>query len=423
MIDIYSGRVPFGELDAYRWQQLRARHGRVGTLLRIIKENLSASLYGLGTKLRMDKDAQRDKTDILLLQSSAKVVGLQRKRLLKEAIRAAGYRLEEVALDTPGALLRQRQFLPPPVVVPLRYYFYAAHAEWLVRRYAPRVLLNDRNGSLYCPFLRAALRRHHGVLVHLSHATTLEASRRLDMNDYDYYFLFGRSSLDALRARPLRFGTSTAVLTGSHMIDHSFDLPPPDPETRTILLLGVGPDKEREPGYVRTYKLIQDWAREHPEYRLIIKRHPRSTVPFWQETANTLANVSVLPAECTLAQALRQATLVINIMSNAVIEAALAGRPVIYCNLSDDRDIFSQEKFFGFSVSDTPAFQARIQAVEADFGRHREQALAFADFHLTHGFRGLEVTLLAIKCLMNDSPLAGDIERQVLHGTCRCEVA
>ncbi|MFD1693035.1 hypothetical protein ACFSHR_20405 [Azotobacter chroococcum] len=94
------------------------------------------------------------------------------------------------------------------------------------RALRPRLLINDRNGSLCSPFLRLSLNRRGRPLVHLAHATTLESSRRLGMTDYDYYFLFGQSSLDALRERPLRFGDTRAVLSGSHMVDRAYDLPP-----------------------------------------------------------------------------------------------------------------------------------------------------------------------------------------------------
>src|SRR5690606_28367422 len=124
-----------------------------------------------------------------------------------------------------------------------RYFGLAAYAQWLVEHHQPRILLNDRNGSLYAPFLRLALNARGSLLVHLAHATTVEGSRRLGMNDYDYYFLFGQSSLEALQARKLRFGSSTAVLAGSHMIDDDYVMPAPDLATRTLLILGVGPDK------------------------------------------------------------------------------------------------------------------------------------------------------------------------------------
>ncbi len=403
-------------LDRYRWLLLRERHGVPGSALRFVRDAVVDGWFGLRAKRRLGQIDEAEPCDYLLLQSSPKVVKLQRKKLLIEALRQRGYRLIETGLQLPRDICYKRLLKPPPYPTPLRYFGYAAHAAWIVAHYQPRLLINDRNGSLYSPFLRLALAARRSLLVHLAHATTVESSRRLSMNDYDYYLLFGSSSLEALQARKLRFGTSTVALAGSHMIDHSFDMPPANPLVRTVLILGVGPDREKEPGYQRTYGLLRDWAREHSQYRVLVKPHPRSAVPFWQEAAKMLANVSVLPPECSLARALEQASVVVNIMSNAVIEAGLAARPVIYCNLGDDRDIFSQERFLGPVVSSAAEFQSRVLAIEDDFATYVEKARACAHFHLAHGSHGLEKALQTLQCLLEQTALPEDIEQCVLPG-------
>lgn len=404
-------------LDRYRWNVLRQRHGFIGSILSFSRDALVDFGFGLMAKMRLATSVDIEPCDILLLQSAPRIIPLRRKKLLIESLQERGHRLTETALPERREIFAKRLVACPPCATPLRYFGYAAHAAWIVEHYQPRILLNDRNGSLYSPFLRLSLHRRDGTLVHLAHATTVESSRRLGMNDYDYYLLFGQSSLDALKARALRFGTSTVLLTGSHMIDQNFDLPPPDVDCRTILVLGVGPDKERESGYQRTYELIRDWARELPHYRILVKRHPRSSVPFWADAERVLGNVAVLPADCTLAQALSKASVVVNIMSNAVIEAGLVGRPVIYCNLSGDREIFGQERFFGPAITNRPDFHSRLVEIERDYSARVKNAKDFACFHLAHGSHGLERTLQTIDGLLTGSALPGDVEQYALHGT------
>ncbi len=401
-------------LDRYRWLLLRERHGLLGSALRFARELAGDWLFGLRAKRRLATAIKAEPCDFLLLQSAPKVIKFQRKKLLIEGLRNAGHHLVETALEEPKAILLQRLLKRPPCSVPIRYFGHAAYAEWLVEHHQPRVLLNDRNGSLYSPFLRLSLNRRDKLLVHLAHATTVEGSRRLGMNDYDYYFLFGQSSLEALQARELRFGTSTALLAGSHMIDSAFDLPPADAERRVLLILGVGPDKEKEPGYQRTYALLRDWAAQHADYQVLIKAHPRSQAPFWQDAAATLDNLQVLPADCGLAEALGKASLVVNIMSNAVIEAGLAGRPVIYCNLSGDDDIFAQEAFFGAALSTPAALQARVAQLEADYPAQIERAMAFAHFHLAHGSAGLQMSQQALVALLHGAPLPAALQQSLL---------
>ncbi len=190
-------------LDRYRWLLLRERHGLLGSAPRFAREALGDWWFGVRAKSHLAESVTAEPCDFLLLQSAPKVIAFQRKKLLIEGLRGRGDNLVETALQAPKAILRERLLKRPPHPVPTRYFGIAAYAEWLVEQHQPRVLLNDRNGSLYAPFLRLALNARGSRLVHLAHATTVEGSRRLGMNDYDYYFLFGQSSLEALQAREL----------------------------------------------------------------------------------------------------------------------------------------------------------------------------------------------------------------------------
>lgn len=388
------------QLDRYRWKLLRERYDVVGSAVRFAREALDDWWFGVRASWRLADYEATESCDFLLLQSAPKVITFQRKKLLVEALRSRGHILIETALPEVRTLLRERLLLRPPQSVPLRYFGYAAHAEWLVEHYTPKILLNDRNGSLYSPFLRLALNARQRLLVHLAHATTVESSRRLGMNDYDYYFLFGQSSLEALQARALRFGCSTALLAGSHMIDTAFDLTPADPARRVLLVLGVGPDKEKEAGYQRTYRLLRDWAARNPDYQVLVKAHPRSWVPFWQQEAALLDNLEVLPREYGLAAALERASVVVNIMSNAVIEAALARRPLLYVNASDDPDIFAQERFLGPCVATLEGLQEAVSGIEQDHAAALARSADFAEYHLAHGCAGLAWNIQALTSLL-----------------------
>ncbi|WLH13267.1 hypothetical protein PSH58_02580 [Pseudomonas hefeiensis] len=230
------------------------------------------------------------------------------------------------------------------------------------------------------------------------------------MNDYDYYGVFGRSSLVALQERRLRFGESTVVLVGSYLADETYDLPVADPALKTLLILGVGPDREKKSGYQDTYRLLRDWAGQNPGYRLLFKRHPRSKARFWSDAAAQFANIELLDTQCSLAQALAQASVVINIMSNAGIEAGLAGRPVIHVNAGSDVDIFSHSLFFGPQVSDEQGFSRQLKALEQDYQRHSAQARRFADYHLVHGAQGLLKTTQLVDDLLHGSDPACNFE-------------
>lgn len=390
-------------LDRYRWLLLRERHGVWGSVIRFAREGITDWWFGVRARRHLATDIIHESCDFLLLQSAPKVIAFQRKLKLIERLRGCDYSLVETALPSPRTILRQRMLKHPPFFVPTRYYGLAAYAEWLVEHFQPRILLNDRNGSLYSPFLRLSLNVRQRLLVHLAHATTVEPSQRLGMNDYDYYFLFGQSSLNALNARNLIFGESRVILSGSHMIDDTYDLPAADPKAKTVLILGVGPDKEKEIGYQKTYRLLREWARSNPTYKVLFKAHPRSSAVFWRETSRVLENVSVLT--CPLAEALRMSSLVVNIMSNAVLESALARRPVIYFNASGQTDIFDQERFFDACAKSAEELSVRFKSIETDYSMWVSRSELFAEYHLSEHCAGLNKTVFYLDSLINNNEI------------------
>ncbi len=396
-------------LDRYHWQVLRSRHGRAGSALRFARDALISLVLGGWAHCRLARTLEAGCCDFLLLQASPKVQRLQRKRALVDQLRQRGHQVVDTVLLPPADLLACRQLLRPPQPVPLRYFLQAAHAWWLVNRYRPAILLNDRNGSYYSPFLRLALQVHQGLLVQLAHSSTLENARRLGMNDYDYYFLFGQSSLQALQQRPLRLGSSRAVLSGSYLVDRRYVLPPARLSRCSVLVLGLGPDKEKEAGYQYTYRLLLDWAVQQPDCRMMVKLHPRSRGGFWRQAALAQDNLQILPADSDLAWALERATLVISIMSNAVLEAALAGRPVLYVNASGEADLLEQARFFGEAIRDVRTLQQRLGELEQPQA-HAWQVARSADFvrhHLAHGTEGLAQTLTLLEQLLHQGHCAG----------------
>lgn len=392
------------QLDRYRWVLWRERHGVVGSALRVLRDAIVDLTHGIGARLRAVPAPNSLARRVLVLHGSPKLLAQHRKDGLIEALRAKGHDVIEAAIEPLGVAVYQRLLYHPPAKVPLRYYAHAAYAEWLARHNDPQLVLSERNGSLVSPFLRLSLNAQGKRLAHLAHATTVEHSRRLSMTDYDYYLLFGQSSLAALQGRQLRFGSTQAVLTGSYLIDQHYNMPPATAEPR-LLVLGVGPDKEKRDGYQRTYALIREWASQHPHVPVTFKAHPRSRTTFWQEAASALPNIKVAPPQESLAQALERCSVVLNIMSNAALEASLANRPVIYVNASEESDSLEQERFFGECVTDSQMLDQRLVWLCQHYEQALQQTRAFAEYHLANGVHGQDKTAEAIDRLIHGQHL------------------
>lgn len=392
------------QLDAYRWALLRSKHGLAGSAVRVVRDSVIDLLLGAGAWLRAGIATESPADRVLVLHGSPRLLAQRRKSGLIEALRALGHDVVETAIEPLAVAVRHKCLCRPPARVPLRYYAHAAYAEWLARHHNPGLVLNERHGSLVIPFLRLSLNIQGKHLAQLSHATAVDDSRRLSMTDYDYYLLFGRSSLNALQLRPLRFGTTRTILTGSYLIDQQYDLPPPRGDLN-LLVLGVGPDKEARAGYQRTYALICEWAASHPHVPVAFKPHPRSRMAFWKEAASRLPNIRLLSPDASLAEALQQSSLVLNIMSNAALEASLANRPVIYINASEDPDILEQTRFFGDCVTDIGMLEARIDWLQRNHTTALRNTRAFAEYHLAYGTQGQRKTAEVIDRLIHHKPL------------------
>jgi len=393
------------QLDVYRWALLREKYGVTGSLLRVLRDATLDFTLGLAACLRATRAVQSAATGILVLHGSPKLLAQRRKSGLIEALRARGHEVSEDAIEPLSTAIRRKCLHRPTAKVPLRYYAHAAYAEWLARRGNPRLVLNERHGSLVMPFLRLALNAQGKRLAQLSHATLVDRSRRLSMTDYDYYLLFGQSSLDALQRRTLRFGSTRTILAGSYLIDRQYDLPMAASGLR-VLVLGVGPDKEARPGYQRTYALIREWAARHPQVPVTFKAHPRSRMEFWQQAAANCPSIHLARPDVSLAAALEQNSVVLNIMSNAALEASLAQRPVIYINVSDDPDILEQARFFGECVTDLDMLEKRLDWLPRNYQQAVCETRAFARYHLAHGVQGQCRTAEVIDRLVHRQPLA-----------------
>ena len=400
-------------LDRYRWSQLRSEHRIFGCLIRYARNLIIDTCLGLVACVKASAQCGVRSSTIIVLHGTPKLLKMQRKAGLVNALRNQGHDVLEASIEPLAAAVRQRQLCRPPQRVPLRYYAHAAYAEWLSRHNNPRLILSDRNGSLISPFLRLSLNAQGKKLIHLAHATTVESSRRLGMTDYDFYFLFGQSSLSALLSRPLRFGSTRVVLAGSHLIDRSYDMPPAKANLARVLILGVGPDKEKREGYILTYQLLKNWAATHPDTEVSFKPHPRSRATFWLQAAEELGNVKVLPAEMNLAQALQQCSVVVNIMSNAALEATLAKRPVVYVNASGERDLLEQSRFFGRKIRTAVDLEDRLDWIGKNYEEALHQSRVFADYHLAHGVDGQDNTAAMISLLAKEQP----VDSVILQGT------
>lgn len=335
-----------------------------------------------GFLLRDNRKVDSVSCDILFLHPSDESFGLKRKQKLIDKLKESGVNVrEEIALTEKEIF--QQDACSGPFFFGRLFRCYEGYANWLRKKYNPKVIITDRNGSMLSPFLKSRS-IDDPVTFHLAHSVLTAQSSRFGMLEYDYYCIYGKSSLEYLQTRQYTFGSCQLVLGGSILFDENFVLPPASPEL-PILFLGMGPELEAEPEGRKIYQLICDWQRVTGK-KLYIRLHQRSKGEFWESVKQS--GLEVLSAEPFQTSAAR-ASLVLSPYTNAVVDAALLGRPVQLVSFPGAQDFLQVEKFFGPRVHDADRLDQAVRSHLDNYGKSLEACNIFAKYHLEHGIHSV----------------------------------
>ena len=316
--------------------------------------------------------------DVLVLHPSYNSFRLKRKQKLIDKLRASGVNVvETVALDE-NDIIKQKASCGPFLYGRL-FRCYEGYANWLKEKFNPKIIITDRNGSIYSPFLKSRT-PDDSVTFHLSHAVLTAQSSRFSMLEYDYYCLYGRSSLEYLRSLPYVFGSCKIVLGGSVLFDERFKLPSAD-TSFPLLFLGMGPELESSSEGRKIYELVRDWQRLSGR-KLYIRLHQRSKGEFWRSLSQK--GIEVLPDEPFQESAAR-VSLVLAPYTNAVVDAALLRRPVQLIAFPEEKDFLQVEKYFGCRVFDFEGLDKAINRHLHDYKKSIAACVDFSEFHLEQG--------------------------------------
>lgn len=304
---------------------------------------------------------------------------------LLSRLREAGLSVAHEIFSTREVLAR-RKMTRPDIPIHRELLWVAAHATYLVRRYTPRVLVTLDNGLIISPFLRRAM-AGRGVYVNLSHGVT-PVELLHSMTDFDYYFVFGQSSVERLMRNKIRIGSTRVLLSGSPFTNAA-DLRAEnmDPERRTVLFFSTSPPPGPAFDYIRRgAQVVLNWARRNPQNRLLVKLHPLEDEAVMRAQTAGMTNVMVLAKDTSLQEALSRASLVVHSISNASLEAAMVGLPSVIVNDTDDPEEYLQlEDYFPSRAKNEVELNERVIEVFANYGRYVEAARRFVRFHIDRG--------------------------------------
>lgn len=343
-------------------------------------------------KLFFKKSADKsvDKCDILVVGTCPR--DIEGSSHIWEALTEKGYKVETWYMKKKTDFFKYALKVKIVLKLPGILYLQACLAKYLVSNYQPRLLITFYSYDVLPSFLRYEM-KDIGKTVFMPHAV-IPTTHIYTSTDYDYYFVFGESSFNNLQAQKIRIGNTKIVMSGSPMINDDFILPEVETENRTILyfsnwLVGIEPD------YTKDYEIVIEWAKIHPEFKLLVKIHPLEKGDFVKRSIKGIPNIEILSSSISIIDAVKQAALSIVAFSVASLESAILKRPVVVANSriynenSEDARISDKflflEKYFQPRATSSEELNERIMQTFSNYPFYVSNCDNFVKSHIKYG--------------------------------------
>lgn len=359
------------------------------------------------------KEKPLEKADVLVLHRSQgfkKIPGLDQR--LKD------YKVVDTHVEKVKGMLSVDKLNAPKFNVPFEFFVYAAYASYLVCKYRPRVVIVTANGAIYTPFLRKAINAADGFLVHIPHSIPTSNYRKFCLCEYDYSFVYGRSSIDSMKAMPVSLGRCVCVCSGSIFIHKKNSVPKVHYEEDDFcVLLGSGPSFESGDMAASIYRDMISWSKSSVGIKVYFKPHPRSDLKLWNllvkelKAENSTGIFTVMP-DC------KGAKFAVAAYTNAVVDVADMSIPVIWMADKCQPDLFRIEEYFLPRAVNLNQLFGRIEAMLSDLNYYQTQANLFREYHLSTIENPVEFISSAIKRLILGE---GEIKGVSWHGMNQCD--
>lgn len=299
--------------------------------------------------------------DVLFLHSS-EYVSAGKLRLIDHLKNEQKLHVAQYWINRWPAIFKQRQLIKPNYPVFARFSLRAALAAYLARRFQPRVTIMCTE-DIIAPFIRHEMNQAGGVVVNIAHSLTFN-SPLFAMSDFDYYFLFGRYSLENLRKNPVRYGSAQIVLTGS--TDISCIATPEAtqaPQEKTVTYFSTWRPKAQRHHIEKQFGEIAQFAKDNPHWRLRIKLHPLENAAYWTAVAKSAHNIEVISCSQTVQDSLQDCNIALcpSHSTTALDCAALGKLPIV---LACDEDEVGSEFFSRYPELKRRNTESILHAIE-----------------------------------------------------------
>ena len=267
--------------------------------------------------------------------------------------------------------------------IPINLFLETMDAKYLIKKYSPKVVITFSHNSVVSPLLKKYLNEINGKLVNIAHAV-LGDGHEFSMFNFDYYFIFGKSSYKNALKNTNRFGNTKLILSGSIFLSETFDQVT-FTKDKNVLFFSTWLAESVKDELIINAKTTIQWAKENPEYTLFIKLHHHEDPLLITQLSKGIRNIIILNKSTSMFDALNKVSLVITSWSNAAIEAALAKKPVVMVNASNSPDNYLHiEKYFLNRCQNPNEIQSSIETILSNYSFYQERCVEFTSFHYYH---------------------------------------
>jgi len=228
------------------------------------------------------------------------------------------------------------------------------------------------------------------------------------MMDFDYFSVYGPSSVDYLENLKWSYGSCQFLYGGSYLFDEGFSLPAPV-VTDPIVFLGMGPQLEKTNEGLKIYQLVAAWQKK-TKRKLFVRLHHRSERNFWNELNQE--GVTVLDKE-EFHKSMERSSLVLASYTNAVIDACLLNRPCQLIASKKQRDKLKVESFFGHRVFSVESLETAVVRHFNDYDNSVLKCKELIDYHLLRGSDSVNYLTKIVQKLVSGDDLKSDVVRRI----------
>lgn len=277
---------------------------------------------------------KQNNVDILFLHMAPERINRTEK--MASSLKEKGMIVEHKVMDSFYDMFFKRLFFCREGELQDRKYPYLeAYANYLVELYNPKIIITFNESTIFNLYLKKSLNEKGGKIINFAHGiVSKEVVLNNDKYYFDYYFVFGESSLINARNKKTH-GDTKIVKVGSFFMDYQ-EKPPISSNSKKVLFCSQGDkiDKKVNEINLRNVDILCDWANQN-DYEVLFKFHPLEDESIVKSRfKDRTTKFTYLPKNMTMYDAVKESYFVIMSSSNSSLEVALLGRPIVLVNHS-----------------------------------------------------------------------------------------